>query len=298
MAKTAVINKRGRGGRFVSKKRSGKRRRRNYGAAAAEANPRRRRRRSYGAAAPRRRRRRNPASPYASSGYRREPNPLQMGGIGRQLQQLVEIIPSGTAGIMGARFALKQSGAWSPDAKGVMQPGAWQALAIWLGANISGAIISTVFKSPSKGLYAKIAGLSFGGDLFLRTRFLRESAAFQNNFSLAGLGDDDEDEDPYSDGELLNGFQSQSSLGEMFTDSDGNTWQQQGGGWALAGMGAPGEIVQGPDGTLYQLSGGMGLDSMPGSGASLAGFQSQSSLGGLGAARARHNPNSSFGYTP
>lgn len=294
MAKTAVINRRGR-----RKRGSGKRRRRNYGAAAATANPRRRRRRrSYGAAAPsrRRRRRRNPASPYASSGYRRQPNPISVGSIGSQFHQLLEVLPAGTAGIMGARFALKQAGTWSPDGKGTLQPGIWQALAVWLGATVTGAVISTVFRSPSKGLYAKIAGLSFGGDLFLRTRFLKDTPLFTNNFSLAGLGDDEDGEEEYSDGELLNGFQDQSALGEMFTDSDGNTWQNQGGQWALAGgMGAPGEIVQGPDGTLYQLSGAMGLDSMPGSGAMLAGFQDRSALG---AVRARHNPNSSFGYTP
>lgn len=291
MAKTAVINRRGR------RKRSGsKRRRRNYGAAAAQANPRRRRRRrrSYGAATTRRRRRRNPISPYSSAGYRRSPNPISVGSFGSALHQLIEVIPAGTAGILGARFALKQSGNWAPDAKGTMQPGVWQALAIWLGATVTGAVVSTVFRSPSKGLYAKIAGLSFGGDLFLRQRFLKDSPMFQQNFSLAGLGDDEDGED-YSDEGLVDGFQDSSALGEMFTDADGNTWQNRGGQWALAGMGAAGDLVQGSDGTLYQLSGGMGLDSMPGDGARLAGFQSQSALG---VARARHNPNSSFGYTP
>lgn len=293
MAKTAVVN-----GRRRRKRSGGRRRRRNYGAAAATANPRRRRRRaprrrSYGAAT-RRRRRRNPISPYASGGYRRTPNPLSVGSFGSALHQLLEVIPAGTAGILGARFALKQSGAWQPDKAGVLQPGIWQALALWLGATVTGAVVSTVFRSPSKGLYAKVAGLSFAGDLFLRQRFLRDSKMFQENFSLAGLGDDDED--GYSDEGLIDGFQDQSALGEMWQDSDGNTWQNRGGQWQLAGMGAgSGDLVQGPDGTLYQLSGGMGLDSRAGDGSVLAGFQSQSALG---VARARHNPNSSFGYTP
>lgn len=293
MAKTAVINRR------RGRKRSGtKRRRRNYGAAAT-ANPRRRRRstrrRSYGVAHRRRRgRRRNPVSPYASGGYRRTPNPLSVGSFGSALHQLMEVVPAGTAGILGARFALKQSGAWAPDKAGVLQPGIWQALALWLGATVTGAVVSTVFRSPSKGLYAKIAGLSFAGDLFLRQRFLRDSKMFTENFSLAGMGDDEDPENEYSDEGLIDGFQDQSALGEMWTDDQGNTWQNRGGQWALAGMGAGGDLVQGPDGTLYQLS-GMGLDSRAGDGSVLAGFQSQSALG---VARARHNPNSSFGYTP
>jgi|SRR5690349_282898 len=284
MAKTAVINRRRR-------KRTTKRRRRNYGAAAATANPRRRRRRrSYGAAAPRRRRgrRRNPVSPYSSTGYRREPNPAGMFGLG----QLVDIVPAGTAGVMGARFALRQVAPMAPGEK----PGIWQAVALYLGAHATGAIISHLFRSPSKGLYAKIGALSFGGDLFARTRIFANSEWVRNNLSLAGLGyDDEEDSTEYYDEGEVNGFQSQSALGEEFTDAGGNTWMATDRGWALAGVGASGDLVRDDQGNLYQLSGGMGLDSGPGAGSRLAGFQQQSALG---APRAYSNPNSSFGYSP
>ena len=225
-------------------------------------------------------------SPYASSGYRRTPNPLSDFG----LRSLMEIVPSGTLGIMGARFALRQV---APMAAGQM-PGIWQAVAIFLGAHATGSLVSSLFKAPSKGLYAKIAGLSFGGDLFARTRLLGGSEWAKANLSLAGMGDDEDDSTEYYDEGLVDGFQNQSALGEdSFVDSSGNAWQATDRGWALAGMGldsgpgagsrlagmGAGQLVAGPDGTLYQLDG----------------FQNQSALGFY---KAQSNPNSSFGYSP
>lgn len=269
MARTAVINRR--------RRRSNRRRRRNYGAAVS--NPRRRRRRrNYGAAAanPRRRanrrhrrgRRRNPATPYSAGGYRRTPNP----GI-FSFGDLFHIVPAGTAGIWGARFALKQSGAFGPEG-----PGVWQAIAIWLGAHLTGSLMGSVF-GTDKGYIAKIGALSYGGDLFARTRLFGKSAWVNEYISLAGEDDESAEYDP----SMIEGFQDQSALGA------GDR------GWALSGMGASGDLVRDESGNLYQLSGGMGLDSGPGSGSRLAGFQQQSALGGY---RANPNSSSSFGYSP
>jgi len=205
------------------------------------------------------------------------------------LNQLLEIMPAGTIGVMGSRFVLRQVAGMAPGQK----PGIWQALALWLGANVTGALVSQLFRSPSKGLYAKIGGLSFAGDLFARTRLLADSEWARNNLSLAGLGDDEDSTEYYDEG-LIDGFQDQSALGEDFTDAAGNTWQATDRGWALAGMGAAGDLVRDDQGNLYQLN-GMGLDSGPGAGSRLAGFQPMSALG---AARAYSNPNSSFGYSP
>jgi hypothetical protein len=186
---------------------------------------------------------------------------------------LIDIVPSGTLGVWGARFALKQSGSFGKE------PGVWQAVALWIGAHLTGSIVGSMFGS-TKGLYAKIGALSYGGDMFARTRLFQNSDWIEKNLSLAG--DDDEG---YSDEALMEGFQPASALGDDGEDR----------GWALAGMGAPGEIVRDGQGNLYQLSGGMGLDSGPGSGSRLAGFQQASALGGM---RANPNSNSSFGYSP
>lgn len=288
MAKTAVVNPR--------KKRS--RRRRRNPSPPAQANPRRRRRRnshrSYGAArrAPARRhhrRRRNPISPYASGGYRRSPNPFGLSSVSGAFSEIMTIVPAGTIGITAARFGVKASGEWSKDGKGVLEPGFSQALAIFLAAHVGGALVSTLFRNPAQGNIAKIAALSYGGDLFARMRFFKDSDFYKNNFSLAGLGEDEE----YEDAGLVDGFQDTSVLGEEFEDSSGDAYRSGDRGWALAGMGLdspPGsgarlagmgspQLMVGNDGTVYQLSG----------------FQNSSALG---AHPARANMSSSFGYTP
>ena len=221
------------------------------------------------------------------------------------VKQLLEILPAGTAGVLGARFALRHSGNWTAAKDGVMEPGLMQALAVYLGAVLTGELIGGVFRSPSKGLYAKVAGLAFGGDLFLRQRFLRTQTWYRDNLSLAGYdedeADDEEDSTEYYDEGLVNGFQNESALGETFTDSDGVTWAAgPDGDWVpLSGLGLDtSKLVAGPDGTLYQLDGMSGfgaLDSGPGAGARLAGFQAESALG---VAAARPNTASSFGYSP
>lgn len=294
MAKTAVVNPR--------KKRQRRRRRRNP-ATPAVANPRRRRRRHtrrYGAArrpARRhhgaRRRRRNPVSPYSSAGYRRQPNPLGLGKLGGAFKELMTIVPAGTLGISAARFALKQSGEWSKDSAGTLEPGIPQAIALFLAAQLSGVLVGTVFRNGRQGDVAKIAALSYAGDLFLRMRVLKNSQMYRDNFSLAGFGDDDDSPGEYDDTGLVSGFQNASVLGEEFEDAAGDAYRSGDHGWALAGMGLdspPGsgarlagmgapQLMVGADGNVYQLGG----------------FQNASALG---ATPARSNTASSFGYVP
>lgn len=277
MAKTAVINPRGRDGRF---KKGGRRKRRknpsrrDYGAAARSSNPprRRRRRRYYGGA---RRRRRNPASPYATSGYYRRPNPS-----GFDFNELTDTLPAATAGVLAARFAVKQSGAWEAAQDGTLEPGIKQAIAAWIGAIFGGQIVGQVLGSEAKGNVAKIAALGYAGDLFLRQRFMRDSEFVQKNFSLQGMGDDedgelviDEDGNVYQ----LNGFEASSpigAVGETFVDAVGNRYQSTAQGWQLLGAG--------------------GVGAVPYYGDPVSGFESSSPLG---MEPARPNSDSSFGYS-
>lgn len=280
--------RRGRGGRFVkggAKRR--KRRRHNYGAAVANPPRRRRRRRHHASGAARtyyrrsHRRRRNPSgiSPYSSGSYRRRPNPGMF-----DFDELMDTVPAATGGVVLARWGLKQAGAFEPEKDGTLVPGVKHAIAIWLAAHLGGQLVGSLLGDASKGSVARIAALGFGGDLFLRARFARDSEWVKNNLSLQGP--------EYGDEAELNGFQAQSALGAVYTDAVGNQWTQDGSGnWVPAGV--MGELVE-HNGNLYQVLNGMGLDSQPGSGALLAGFQAQSALGGMRRARSSHQ--SSFGY--
>lgn len=284
MARTAVVNpKRRKRRRKKNPSRSSaprRRRRRNYGAAAREENPRRRRRRSHG----RRtygRRRRNPDS----LGRSRNPS--------FDLDGLIDTVPSATAGVWAARWATKQAGEFENG-----QPGIKHAIAIWAAAHFGGQMIGQLFGSHAKGEFARIAALGFGGDLFARLRFMKDSKFMQQNLSLAGFDDpetlDGADDVPnYSDGADLNGFEQGSALGDSFTDAMGNQYVQTAQGWALAGMGDA-QIVQGADGTLYQLGAGEfvypnNYDSIM----EVSGFEQGSSIG---FAPASGSHSSSFGY--
>lgn len=308
MAKTSVVNPRRR-------RKSSKKRRRNYGAAssARKSNPRRRRRRhSYGAA-PRRshkRRRRNPSSSgssvqrvYSGGGYRR-PNPGMF-----DFDSLTDTLPSATAGVWAARWAVNQAGDMEGD-----EPGIKHALAIWLAASFGSEIIGQVFGSAHKGEFARIAALGWGGDLFARKRFFKDSKWVKENLYLAGV---DEADDTYQygaqEGGDLNGFQSQSALGDSFVDAVGNQYTRTPAGWALSGAGMGAQLMQDAEGNVYQLGAGgtyqypqdynaimqdgasgfgVARDPAYGTGARLAGFQSMSALG---AHRVRAG-GSSFGY--
>jgi hypothetical protein len=283
MAKTAVVNPRRRRKRRRSSSPTRRRRRRNYGAAALVNPPRRRRRRrrAYGAAR-RRSRRRNPASPYASTSYYRRPNP----SIGSMFNDLFRIIPSATAGVVAARFALKQAGAFEPASDGVLEPGIKHAAAVLIAAEVGGRLLG-MFMGSGAGDAARIAALGFGGDLFLRARFMRNSDIVRNHLSLQGMG---AEEPLYVDSQgnifQLNGFQNESALGDTYVDSQGNVFEATAEGWSLQGLGQ--QFVQTEDGRLYQLNGAS-------SGAVLDGFQNESALGFRPASPSN---GSSFGYAP
>lgn len=249
MAKTSVIN---------PKRRKKSKRRKNYGSAARESNPRRRRRRKlYGAAAGsrRRRRRKNPTVPsvYRASGYRRRPNPSAGSLVKDAFTGLVTILPAATGGVAMARAATKLAGDMENG-----EPGWKHALALWLAANLGGQLLSTVTRSQAAGSYAKIAALGFGGDLFLRKRFLKDNKFVKEHLYLDGVDDDSDGDD---DG--VSGFQTASALGAEFVDTAGNKYVQTAQGWALAGTVGDAQFVQDENGQVYALSG----------------FQQQSALG-------------------
>lgn len=282
MAKTAVVNKRRRRRRrnpasASANPRRRRRRRRNYGGAAA-VNPRRRRRRarSHGGRMARGRRR-NPISPYSSTSYYRRPNPSF-----DVMHDVTEVMPAATAGVWLSRFALKQAGEWKPDDKGVLEPGLKQAVACYLAATMGAPLIGSVLGAGTEQI-AKIAALGFAGDLFLRTRFMRDSEFVKNNLSLQGLGYDDDmpNAGGYYVPDGMNGFQAESPLGSSMVDAFGNTFVSTADGWQLAGAG---DLVQDSEGNVWQLGAARG-------GAKLAGFSATSPLGNVGASSAN-----SFGY--
>lgn len=281
MAKTAVVNKRGRRRRRrnPAATTNRRRRRRNYGAAAA-INPRRRsrRRRGHGAA----RRRRNPVSPYASSSYYRRPNPRRTNPSFDVMSDVTEILPAATGGIWLSRFALKQAGPYEADSKGVLEPGIKHALAIYLAATLGSSLIGSVLGSGKESI-AKIAALGFGGDLFLRTRFMKDSEFVKNNLSLQGMGyDDAEVVEGYYVPDGVSGFQATSPIGAgSMVDAFGNTFVSTPQGWQLQGAD---DLYMAQDGTVYQLSGG--------GNARLGGFARTSPIGGARSG----SKSSSFGY--
>lgn len=279
MAKTAVVNKRGRRRRrrnptASTTNKRGRRRRRNY-SAASTINPRRRNRRRRRSSSPARRRR-NPISPYASTSYYRRPNPSF-----DVMNDLTDVVPAATAGIWLSRFALKQAGAYEADAKGALEPGIKHAVAIYLAATMGSALVGSMFGTGKEHI-AKIAALGFGGDLFLRTRFMKDSEFVKNNLSLQGLGYDDDEPDAggYYVPDGMNGFQQESALGSTTVDAFGNRYVSTPQGWQLSG----GEVVQDAEGNLWELG--------QHGGAKLAGFAQQSPIGSVHASQ-----GNSFGYS-
>jgi hypothetical protein len=264
MPKTAVINRR--------RKRRSSRRRRNYsrkayGAAARTENARRKRRR---------RRRRNPTGPvsvregYSSGGYRRRPNPE---GSLFDFNVLTQVTPAATAGVMLARWATHLAGEFEDD-----EPDIKHAIAIWIAAGLGGQIVGNVLNDKYKGLYAHIAALGFGGDLFLRKVFFKDADWLRENFYL---GEDNEDYDEETDYEELDGFQDQSVLGQTYYDAAGNPWTLTAQGYQPANGQQMGQAPMLPE------------DPSVGYGSQLAGFQDQSVLG----RRTRAYSGNSFGYT-
>lgn len=248
MADTAVVNPRRRRRRPARRRR----RRRNPESYGAAANPRRRRRRTY---APRKRRRRRNPSPYSSGGYYQRPNPN--GAL--DFNEAMAIIPAGTMGIAADRWAINMAGPFEQTPEGTQVPGVKHAFAIWLAASFASPIIGNILGDSRKAEIAKIAALSWGGDLFTWKRFMSGNQWAQQNLYLAG-------------------FQEQSALAsgmgqDTFIDAAGNKYvRQPGGGWQLAGFeessplaqadGAitvpedarAGDIITAPDGQRYRLT--------------------------------------------
>lgn len=262
MAKTAVVNPRG------------KRRRRKKNPSPRSSNPRRKSRR-YGAkrrAAPRRKaRRRNPGTPitsvYSGGGYRRS-NPDLF-----DFEHIMAVAPAAVGGDFAARWAVKIAGPMESDKPGgPAVPGFKHALAGVLAARMGSTMIASLLGDQSKAHIAEIGALAFTGSLFLRKRFLNDSAWVRENLYLDGYDDDGDDYDAQIDElyqEDLHGFESQSALGMQYIEDE------QGNVYALQGV-AP-DAAALPTGTR----GGLGS------------FETNSALG-----YARASTASSFGYTP
>lgn len=256
MAKTAVVNKRG-------KTKSKPKRRRNTGAAAA--NPKRKRRRNTGAAPIARRR---------SSNVRRK-NPGMF-----DTDALMSTLPSATGGVLLSRWAVKQAGDFEltgPKDAQYLAPGWKHALAIWVAATYGSELVGNILGSSAKGEYARIAALGYGGDLFFRTRFARDSEWSQENLNLDGLGDDED---------------------VIFVDEDGNQVDEEGNLLGFESTTPLGEYVTSPDGTLYELNGAMGAPQYPANyrnitnAAAMGTFEAESALGMVPAMQGAN----SFGY--
>lgn len=253
MAKTAVVNKK--------RKRDAKGRYKKNPA------------RAYGAAAKptanrKRRKRRNPKdsstlSPYSSGGYYRRPNMAKRNPSALDMETWTRVLPAGVAGIWVTRWAVKMAGPFEPDASGVPVPGFKHFVAGIIAVEVGGRIVGDILGAKRETDIAQIAAISYIGDLFLRTRVLRDSPWVQQNISLEGGV----------------GAQSSAMGTDTFTDASGNRYVRSGGGWELANwqyssMGQqqqipipagakPGDIIRvQPSGDMYQLSGDGTLSAM------------------------------------
>jgi len=276
MAKTTVVNPRKRRGKAKTKRR----RRRNYGAAA---KPAARRRRRNPAPAPARRR---------SSARRKNPSAFDLDAI-------TDTVPAATGGIWAARWATKMAGPFEPDSAGVLEPGIKHAIAIAIAASFGGDLIGDLLGSAQKGEYARISALGWGGDLFARMRFFRDSQFVNEQFFLGEVDADYYDGDEDDDGGEVDGFAAQSPLGAVntYTDATGQQWRfVPDRGWEpLSGVGA--QFVSDDQGNVYQLDGAYPQNyarQMTAGVSGLSGFQATSALGATG----QPSESNSFGYRP
>lgn len=198
------------------------------------------------------------------------------------VDDVIEILPPATAGVWAARWAVAQAGEFEEG-----EPGLKHAIAIYIAASFGADLIGSVF-GGSKATYAKIAALGFGGDLFMRKRFMKESKWVTQNLSLAGVD--------AADQAYTNAYSHGASYGTMgddtFVDAIGNRYVSTPQGWALAGDDdGTGQLYQTEDGQVYQLS---GFESTSPIGA----FESTSPIGALAGHRlpAASAGDSSFGY--
>lgn len=199
-------------------------------------NPRKRKRRrpkAYGAAKRRKpRRRRNPNLPqprqsaYSSTpgGYYRRPNRNRVQNPDFfKLETYTRVAPAATAGNWLARWAVKKAGPFKPDAKGIPTPGMEHALFVAAALHFGAPIVGNMFGGGGKynrySQFAQISGLGYLGDLFMRRRFMRDSAFIKDNLSMEG-------------------FETSTPLGatapgqsHLMRDANGNLYQHTAQGW-------------------------------------------------------------------
>jgi hypothetical protein len=212
---------------------------------------------AHGAASSRRRRRRNPAttaiaptqraavrSVYSYGGYRQK-NPDMF-----DMDYLTETVPAATSGVLSARWGAKMAGDFE-DVKTTVNnqpvtykaPGLKHAVAIVVAAHIGSSVAESMF-GAGKGAIAKIAALGYGGNLFVEKRFFRDNDWMRENL-LSGV-DDDEAEG------AVGAFENKSTIGQ---DEP--------------------QLVQGPDGNVYQLGDFQQLSA-------LGAFENRSAIGAVG----------------
>lgn len=187
--------------------------------------PRRRRRRNYGAAAkpaPRRARRRNPAPR-----RRRNASPQRRKNPSFGIESLISITPAATMGTLLSRWAVQLAGDMQVR-DGQAVPGFQHAFAIWITAIFGGNVLSRM-TSKAQGDYFKVAALGFGGDLFLRNWFLKDSQWARDNLYLDGMGS----------AHRPGAYGRRPGLGQggqrTFTDAVGNRYVWTSRGWQLSG---------------------------------------------------------------
>lgn len=235
---------------------------------------------------------RKPASSYRAAPYRRKvANPTMKL---MDLDRYVKIIPPAALGNSVGRAAVKLAG---PFENG--QPGWKHAFAGILGVAIGSQIVGNVFRDVRAGEYAYASGLGYVGELFLRKRFLADSAWYTENISLEGdgmnqlaghtrthdLGASNPCGGPGDVVQLPSG-QVVQVLGDMgqgsFVTAGGQRYVQTATGWQMAGTG---DITNSPTDRRLEMP----TPRLPGG--SMRGFQNNSQLGGYGA-----SSNNGFGY--
>lgn len=287
MAKTAVVNRRkGRKRKAPKRYGSAKKRRRNPTAAGKQ-------------------------SPYSSQGYYRRPNPSMF-----DMDTYTRTMPAATMGVWAARWAVKMAGPFEPDSAGVPVPGIKHAIAIIAATEFGGKLVGQLLGGRREIDIAQIGAMGYGGDLFLRKRLFRDSAWVQENISLEG--DEEWEEEGYT--EEMSGMGA-----DTYTDPAGNKYIRSGAGWQLADWefgqpdevpsdAEPGDIVQTPSGDIFEVMADGNMQSrpdlagltqelaVPTNQLPLAGFEQASPLGGfeqaspLGSHRAAADSSNSFGY--
>lgn len=228
---------------------------------------------------PNRRRSRGKRRRRVYGGSHRRRNGASLGRVRNSavgFEQAIDIVPAATAGVWAARWAVNQAGEFEDG-----EPGLKHAFAIWLAASWGSELVGAAL-GEGKGYYAKIGALAFGGDLFMRRRFLKDSEWAKKEISLAGVDADADNTYRYDQGRDY-----QTMGAASMVDAMGNRYVQTDQGWALGEE--DGTLYVDEDGNLITL-GRLGAfeNQSP-----LGAFENTSRLAGFGAVG---STDSSFGY--